>query len=594
MSANPDGRDRWWGALFAVTVALPAGLAVAHAANVADAAHDEAVLRALGLGWTGALRALDAPWCGLFAWLPAGTRATRAALASAVACGVGGGALFVMARELLARCAVTARVGSVVAALAALAATLSPSWQLEAAAPAGGTFGALLALAPAAILLGAPVGDGRVPLACLALGGALSYEPLVGLAALASIGAFAAALAGGERRALLTKGALVRGAIAFAVGIAPLAIAFARRTSPIAMAVGPFAGLAGEHGESAAGIPMALVRDDVGIVTSLLAVAGAVLGARSVRARPATAALAALACVGGLAMLLGAPAGPTRYGAPVIAGVGAACALAGVAMQAIVVAVAQARIPFARASAAMILVLEAALPARAADDSSARAEERSKGAGEASETWDDAAWGALPAGAMVLIRDRSVETRLYSTRGSGELRADLALVPLFDLAGRGAMRELTRDPKLSPIWRDAALLGAQEEWSLSQLAQERPLVAAYDPAWDRSLARHLVPVGLFARFEPEPRGGSDRRRALEELPRDRLVKAVEGDPELLGLTVRLLRARLVALAAASERDIVAHAIDDLRPFSPRDPVAGEIVRRMTTSRGAIDVKDLTP
>ena len=156
------------------------------------------------------------------------------------------------------------------------------------------------------------------------------------------------------------------------------------------------------------------------------------------------------------------------------------------------------------------------------------------------------------------------------------------------------MRELTRDPKLSPIWRDAALLGAQEEWSLSQLAQERPLVAAYDPAWDRSLARHLVPVGLFARFEPEPRGGSDRRRALEELPRDRLVKAVEGDPELLGLTVRLLRARLVALAAASERDIVAHAIDDLRPFSPRDPVAGEIVRRMTTSRGAIDVKDLTP
>ena len=50
--------------------------------------------------------------------------------------------------------------------------------------------------------------------------------------------------------------------------------------------------------------------------------------------------------------------------------------------------------------------------------------------------------------------------------------------------------------------------------------------------------------------------------------RDRLAKAIEGDPELLGLTARLLRARAIALAAASERDVVAHALDDLRPFSP--------------------------
>jgi hypothetical protein len=278
--------------------------------------------------------------------------------------------------------------------------------------------------------------------------------------------------------------------------------------------------------------------------------------------------------------------------------------------------VARARVPFARASAAMILVLEAALPARAAGDSSTRAEDRATGA---SEAWDDAACGALPAAAVVLIRDRAVERRLYAARGAGELRADLALVPLFDLGGRGAMRELGRDPKLAPIWRDAALVGVEEEWSLSSLAQERPVVAAYDPVWDRTLARHLVPVGLFARFEPEPRGGSDRRRALDDFSpndaapapsvrsgsdptgtpvvpseRDRLAKAIEGDPELLALTARLLRARLIALAAASERDVVAHAIDDLRPFSPRDPVAAELVRRMAMSHGTIDVKDLAP
>jgi hypothetical protein len=76
--------------------------------------------------------------------------------------------------------------------------------------------------------------------------------------------------------------------------------------------------------------------------------------------------------------------------------------------------------------------------------------------------------------------------------------------------------------------------------------------------------------------------------------RDRLAKAIEADPELLALTTSLLRARAIALAAASERDVVAHAIDDLRPFSPRDRVAAELVRRMATSRGAIDVRDLVP
>ena len=61
MSANVDGPHAnstgsvpcyLHGALLAVTVGLPAGLAAAQGANVGDAAHDEGVLRALGLGWT--------------------------------------------------------------------------------------------------------------------------------------------------------------------------------------------------------------------------------------------------------------------------------------------------------------------------------------------------------------------------------------------------------------------------------------------------------------------------------------------------------------------------------------------------------------
>ncbi len=619
MSANAErGASPAWGAvLLAVTVAVPAWLAAAHAPNVADAAHDEAVLRALGLGWTGAFRALDAAWDGLFAWLPVGTRASRASLGSAAAGGVAGGLVFVLARGVLRSARrgagpgsgrIETRVGMVVAAIASLAATLSPAWQLEAASPAGGTLGAALAILPLALVLapGEDAWPARASVVALSLGAAVSYEPLVGLSALGSV---VAALALGPRdgaRPRLTRSDRWRTGAAFVVGLVPFLLALARRGSPLALATGVFGGLAGERGESAPGMAVAFVRDEVGAASGLLALAGAVLGARMRAARFTVAALAALALGGAVAMAFGAAAGPTRFAAPVLAGVAGAYVLAAIAMQAIVEEVARARIPFARGSAAMILVLEAALPARAADDSSARADDRPKAA---TEGWDAAAWGPLAAGAVVLVRDPRVEARLYAERGAGELRGDLALVPLFDLAGRGAARELARDPALMPIWRDAALVGAQEEWSLSSLAQERPLVAPYDPAWDRALARHLVPVGLFARFEPEPRGGSDRRRALEELSptvpppagalvvpseRDRLALAIEGDPELLTLTARLLRARAIALAAASERDVVAHAIDDLRPFSPRDSVAAELARRMTASRGAIDVKDLAP
>ena len=282
-----------------------------------------------------------------------------------------------------------------------------------------------------------------------------------------------------------------------------------------------------------------------------------------------------------------------------IAAVGAAYVLAGAALHAIGSRGGRrARVPFARASAAMILILEMALPDRAADDSDARADERNAARAPRGATWPAARSPPARRSSCAIRASRPASTPRAPPASSA---ADLALVPLFDLGGHGAMRELARDVKLEPIWHDAALVGAEQESSLSSIGQERPLVAAYDPSWDRGLARHLVPVGLFARFEPEPRGGSDRRAALDQFSgpaapqgRDRLAKAIDGDPELLGITVALLRARAIALAAASERDVVAHAIDDLRPFSPRDPVAAELVRRMTATRGAIDVKDLVP
>ncbi len=559
--------------MLAVCVLLPMGLAIVRVANMGDAAHDEGVVRAVGLGWVGAWRAMDAPFAALLEWVPLGTRVARAAVASTVACGVAGGALFVMARRLVRRVADTGVLGTVVAGIASLAATLSPAWQVEGCAPAGSCFGALLVL-----LAGALGGDGGPEgLRALVCGLAMAYEPLVGVAAIA------AAAAGGAvqwRRALPW----------FALGWAPFMIGLARRVSPLATAAGLFARSLGERGESPAGAPLALLQE-VGTLSCVAALAGLVVAWRAPEARRAVIAFAAVVAVGVVAMAGGAPAGPSRYGAPVLAGIGAAYAIAAVALQAIVRLVDQARVPFARASASMILVLEAVIPARAADDASVRADERQA---TASAAWNDAAFGELPADTALLVGDPGVHARLLATRAAGEMRPDVAVVPLFDLAGPAALHELARDPSLRSLWHDATLVGPPQEVSLSALASSRPITLPYDPAWERALARHLVPVGLFGRFEPEPRGASDRRRALDETApaRDALARLAASDRELQALTASLLRARLVAFAAAGERDVIGRGIEDLRPFAPRDALSAELVRRMSVGRGAIDLKDL--
>src|SRR6185312_10265386 len=174
---------------------LPACVAAAHATIAPDAAHDEAVVRALGAGWTGAWRALDVAWAGATAWLPIGTRAMRAALGGAAMIAACAGILHALERRLLARASgeEEGALAIAIAAIAALSATLGPPWQIEAQAALGATLGAALALAPVAVLaLGESLQDARVVVAAFALGAALSYEPLVFASALAACGAYLA------------------------------------------------------------------------------------------------------------------------------------------------------------------------------------------------------------------------------------------------------------------------------------------------------------------------------------------------------------------------------------------------------------------
>jgi hypothetical protein len=264
-------------------------------------------------------------------------------------------------------------------------------------------------------------------------------------------------------------------------------------------------------------------------------------------------------------------------------------------MQALVRLVARARIPFAKASAAMIVLIELTFPVHFADDAIARSLERARGQ---ASTWDDVAWGTLPAGSVLMVSDARIMRRIVASRAAGVLRGDLAIIPTYDLDGPIARRELAHEPKLAPFWRDMAITTLPEEFSLSSLAASRPLALVYDARWEHGLARHLVPVGLVARFETEPRGASDRRHALDGFAprRDRLARATinERDLELIQSTAILLRARAIALAATGDKDLVMRGIDDLHAFAPDDPVGAAIAARAGHTKGAVDVKGLVP
>jgi hypothetical protein len=544
----------------------PAWLAAWHVGNVPDAAHDGGAARVLALDpqpW----RAIDLAVGSLFAAAPFGTRAARAALGSAVVVAVAGAVLYVMARRLLTACADTQRLRFFVATIVALTPLVAAPWQIEGAAVGGSVTGALLVLLPVAL-----AGEGAPwPAVALALGGALGYEPLVGLCAVA--GAATIVVASRAARASLATACRQRPSLVgagFLVGLSPWLLAVLRvRAAGVPLGAALASAWSGERGLSHAGSPAAFVSSEMGVVLIALAAGGAVLAMLVPRARALASASLVVAVAGWGSGWLGAPLGPTRFGGPVLAAFAAACVLAGVAMQALVRAIASARVPMARASAAMVVVLELAIPADMADDALVRAGRRATGATAA---WDDAAWGTLPRHAVLLVTTAPVYTRALASRARGALPDDVTLVPTF-LHGPRARGDLAADPALLPLWRDLELVGVPGEAALSSLAAVRPVAMSYEPAWGKSVAKHLVPLTLFDRFEPEPRGASDRRAGLDAFApvRDRLALAIAADPELKEATTILLRARArLAVDLSGDADLVARTAADVVAFASRE------------------------
>jgi hypothetical protein len=529
----------------------------------------------------------------LLAALPLGTKALRAGLGAALVAGLAGATVFSLARRLLAACAPTRRLGAVVASIAAIACVAAPAWQLESATAGGSAAGAVVALVPLALLARDANGSGPVawPAVALALGLAFAHEPLVGLCALgacAVLTAFSTRLRRGLVAAVSTQAsALTAGA---ALGLSPLWLALVRARgsgAPLLPLIAESWG--GEQGTSRGGSPLPFVREDIGWLVMTLAAVGVALAVLLPRARPLAAALVALVLLGLGCGWLGCPHGPSRFGAPLLDAWAAASAMGAVSMQALVRAVAGARLPFARASAAMVLLLELALPVDSADASLLSAHESL-----ATPVWDDVAWGELPPRTVVLLTSPGLDERARAARFRGALREDIELIPAY-AKGPSPRRALAVAPSLLPLWRDLEFVGAPSEAALSALAAARPLAMVYEPRWGPALGRHLVPAALLDMFQLEPRGRSDRRYALDAFARERsrLATFAANDPELAAVSASLLRARSLAVASSGDRELLPRVVDDARSFAAKDPVLDEIVARSALGKAAT-FDDLRP
>ena len=608
--AGSPARARADAILSVLSAVLPVALCLAVADNGRDYAHDLALLRATGAAGTGAMRGLDAIAFAPFTMLPVGTTVFRLTLGSAFFAGVAGHLSYRLARRLYDTLFGERWQCVYLAFIAAMAAVLSVPFVLEGSAAAGGTLGACLALAPLSRLVLVPAIEraersAEQLRAVLLVGLAVFYEPLVGLAAAGSVAPF---LFGANARKAPSRAQQLLMASVFAAGALPLVAAVVRtQGSGLPRVTSVFAEPLGEAGFFGGATLDAFYHAHLGLVLGGLVLAGVVVSGLRARKQAATGAkgaspwrvsvaMLAIVLAGVIGIIVGAPAHGPRFAPVVLAGFASALVFAGAALLAIVDFVAGADIPFARASAAMIVVLELVLPVRQADEAYTHADARSP---LASPLLAIAAYGSLPSGTVIVTHEPRALSRILAARESGELRSDVVVAPTFDLGSRLAREALAVEPLLAGVYRDVALGGRPEEFALSELSRVRSLSIAFDPAWDRSLARHLLSAGMATVFEAEPRGASDRIQGIDAFTplRQRLTKELlppPRDPEKLRVAIKMLRTRAIALGSGGEKAVLSKALDDLRALSREDPIADELTRRIVVAKGPIDVRDLTP
>lgn len=584
-----------------LALGVPLIITILRASPATQWRDDLSVVRGLGIVPVGGEGTLSSLLMQLFSLLPVGGRLLRASLVSAVGVALSARLAYALARRLLDDNAVTPRLTPPLALAAALIATLCPVWQLEGTIAGGATLSVALVLAGLLLRPRAGARDARVWFGFGALISLTVFESHVaGLALMLVLGVQVAVLAEVPPRRnvlLCAAGAgvaallcLVPALVRPLSGRAWVDLGYGLSTARVAAV-----DVAARH----PGALTAWLRD-VGVVSMGLAVLGGAWGLVRARTRWLMAPLAALVLADVVfpasraGVLSPDPLSPLRLSAVIALAIAAALGVHTLAL-----GLGRARVPMARPAAVLLVVFNFTLVLVTAQDSSYVANRRSQ---YGAEVWTDEALGDLPPRSMLLIRSPAVAWRLWAARLVRGERPDIVIVPL-PLLDRGSIAEdlLAREPKLAPLVRDMAIRGKPTEYSLSTLADARPLYVELDPHWDQRLVDHLTPRPMWLGFAPHALGRSDRTPALAEGQKafSRVLAAAITPTHRDRATLAVLESRAqeqaVALAALGDRDSVRAILADLKKIDPDQPFIAQMDKRFAEDRrGRVDVAGLLP
>ncbi|HEY4117374.1 MAG TPA: hypothetical protein VGM56_05940 [Byssovorax sp.] len=541
-SAAEQGRTWVDGALAPLTMLVPFGVALSRAASGGQWRGDLPAVRDLGLvavGFGGGASTLVTQALTL---IPLGPKPFRAALGSVIALAVAGRLLYALVRRVLAVASPSPRLGAVLAFVATLTVTLSPTWQGEATIGGGAMPAVAAALATLVLGLDVALGDARGARLVFAVGACaavtLAESPPAALAVTVALSsAWAVRRFAGDARELRAAPRL--GVVAALGASAPLAALLAplalRPFAPRAFAdvgrVLSASSLSALDVQGTGTSALAAWSQEIGVVTLALAAAGAALAVVRPRTRAAAAPFLAVLALDTLvpARIAGVLSADTWT--PVRALAIASIALgSALGVHAVVTALLRAKIPMAKSAAVLVVMFHFTLVALTSEEAGFAAD-RSEQAG--ADAWTDEAFERLAPSAAVLVRSPALAWRLWAARLTRGARPDVLIIPA-PLLDRGSVASslLERRRDTEPLLRSFALTGEPSEFALSKLADVHPLYVELDRAWSKRIVSHLSTAGLWLEYAAQPLGPSDRKasNAASLAPARRMLAVLASTP----------------------------------------------------------------
>jgi hypothetical protein len=598
---EPDARPASWldAACAAAAWLLPLGVGIGAAATGPRWQDDLAVVRDLGLLPAGSEGALSTVLSQLFALLPLASRCERAALLGVLALGACSALGFRLTCELL-NARRPMRINPLLALLGTQLWALSPLVARDAAGPGSAALPLLLILLGVKLLRSAAADARCVPLAGVLLGLTWGESHAAALALTAVL--LAEWL---PQRSPLPELPWLRFAAGFvlAAGLC-LLLPWWRGNAPglwLDLGLGALPVLAESAPQSSAWLGwgeslrqcLSPVLERLGLVPLLLVAAGVCAAATPRAQRRELVPWAVLVATGALGAAGLARTPETQALCALLESAGLA-AFAPLGLQTALHWLWWQRVPLAKpasvlgCSFALTLVLQR-LESSAADVLPVRA----------TEAWTEEALARLPSRSVALVQSPALGLRLLAAQVLHGARPDVTVVPLGWLH-RGSVLSslLSRSPELAPVLRQLAVNGYPDEYSMSRLADVRPLFVELDPRWNARLLEHLRPDALWLGYsahalaKSERSGGAERSRAALRRLIDDPELGAELDESTRLVLVRQARQQALTWAALGEDEPAAEALHWLERIQPRDPWAKELALRIDQTSGRVAVNDL--